>query len=141
MAGRLNALKKGVAGAVMLVLACGGASVLAQQLPDPTRPAGGALSADPTTAAAPVAVVGVQAVFLRPGQKSAALINGRYVVQGAMLGDKRVLKIGENEVVLRDVAGQKEILKVVTGAEKTPIVKKIPATGKKRRDGTQDVAK
>lgn len=143
MADRLNALKRGAAGAMMLALGCGSGAAWAQ-LPDPTRPPEGAPVADPAgggTAAATAAATasGVQAVFLRPGQKPAALINGEYVVQGARIGDKRVLKIGENEVVLSDAAGEKETLKVVTGAEKTPVVKKMPASGKKR-GGTRDVA-
>lgn len=140
MADSLNALKQGAAGAVMLALGCGSVAAW-EQLPDPTRPSGGALVADPAGGdAATAAGSGVVAVFLRRGQKPAALINGEYVVQGAKLGDKRVLKISENEVVLRDAAGQKETLKMVTGAEKTPIVKKMPASGKKRGDGKQDVA-
>jgi len=141
MADRLNALKQGAAGAVMFALGCGSVAAW-EQLPDPTRPPDGALVADPAGggAATAAAVSGVVAVFLRPGQKPAALINGEYVVQGARIGDKRVLKIGENEVVLIDTAGQKETLKVVTGAEKTPVVKKMPASGKKSGGGTRDVA-
>jgi hypothetical protein len=137
MADRLNALRQGAAGAVMSALVLGGwAAAASAQLPDPTRPAGGAQSADPATGAA-VVETGVKAVFLRPGEKPAALIDGEYVVQGGKLGDKRVLKISENEVVLRDAAGQKETLKVITGAEKKSVVQKAAAGKKSRGDGAR----
>lgn len=142
MADRLNALKQGAAGAVMLALGCGSVAAW-EQLPDPTRPPDGAALADPagggtSATAAAAAASGVQAIFLRPGRKPAALIDGHYVEQGARLGDKRVLKISENEVVLRDAAGQNETLKVVTGAEKTPVGKQ-PPIGEKR-GGVRNVA-
>ena len=110
------------------------AATLAQaQMADPTRPPDAA-SVVTGVASAPAANMGVQAVFLRQGAKPAALINSEYVVQGGRLGDKRVLKITEVEVVLRDATGQKETLKVVAGVEKTPAIGKATAKKPGRSD-------
>jgi len=137
MADRLNALRQGAARAVMSALVLGGwAAAASAQLPDPTRPADSAQAADAATGAA-VVETGVKAVFLRPGEKPAALIDGQYVVQGGKLGDKRVLKISENEVVLRDAAGHKETLKVIVGAEKKPAMQKSAAGNKPRGIGAR----
>jgi hypothetical protein len=109
--------------ALVAVLALMAAAPAQAQVPDPMRPPDVAAAVDGGSAAAS-GNAGVQAVFLRRGAKPAALINGEYVVQGGKLGDRRVLKITEAEVVLRDAAGQKETMKVITGAEKTPVEKK-----------------
>lgn len=69
---------------------------------------------------------GVQTVILRPGGKSAAVINGKYVERGAMVGDKQVLKISESEVVLRGVNGR-EVIKVTPAIEKVPAGKAVAA--------------
>jgi hypothetical protein len=97
------------------------------QVPDPTRPPVGQDSAD--GAAAPVDS-GIQTVILRPGGKSAAVINGQYLRIGDRFGDKRVLKISEREVVLQGESGR-EVLKVMPAIEKIPakkiVVRKSPA--------------
>lgn len=97
------------------------------QVPDPTRPPVGQDSAD--GAAAPVDS-GIQTVILRPGGKSAAVINGQYLRVGDKFGDKRVLKISESEVILKGESGR-EVLKVMPAIEKIPakkiVVRKSPA--------------
>lgn len=97
------------------------------QVPDPTRPPVGQDSAD--GAAAPVDS-GIQTVILRPGGKSAAVINGQYLRVGDRFGDKRVLKISESEVILKGESGR-EVLKVMPAIEKIPakkiVVRKSPA--------------
>lgn len=103
------------------------------QVPDPTRPPDNLVDASGAAAASPAA--GVQAVFLRQGAKPAALVNGEYVVQGGMLGDRRVLKITETEVVLRDSGGQKEVMKVIADAEKKPVVEKAAVSRGKPNSG------
>jgi len=108
-------------------------TVVWAQLPDPTRPPGDLV--DSGGVAAANAVAGVQAVFLRHGAKPAALVNGEYVVQGGKLGDRRVLKITETEVVLRDSGGQKEVMKVIADAEKKPVVKKVAVSRGKPNSG------
>lgn len=103
------------------------------QMPDPTRPAG-AVSAADGSAAAP-AESGVQTVILRPNGKSTAVINGQQVAVGGRLGDKRVVKISESEVVLRG-AGGREVIKVIPAIEKTPAGK--TAIVRQRTTGTTD---
>lgn len=87
------------------------------QVPDPTRPPAGQ---DPVDGVAAPLDSGIQTVILRPGGKSAAVINGQYLRVGDKFGDKRVLKIGESEVVLKGESGR-EVIKV------TPAIEKIPA--------------
>lgn len=88
------------------------------QVNDPTRPPGGSAELSGQMG---VVDSGLSAVFFRHGAKPAALVNGVYVVQGGNLGDKRVLKITDSEVVLRGADGSREVLKLVTGAEKAPV--------------------
>lgn len=102
------------------------------QVPDPTRPAGDLTPPGaPGAAAAPVES-GVQTVIVRPRGKSAAVINGQYVALGEKLGDKRVVKISESEVVLQGGSGR-EVIKVIPAIEKTP-ARKTPAI-KRRTTG------
>jgi hypothetical protein len=105
------------------------------QVPDPTRPV--VVLTTPATADGVVAPVesGVQMVILRPGGKSAAVINGQYVEVGGKLGDKRVLKISESEVVLKGESGR-EVIKATPAIEKIP-AKKV-AAAKRRMTGTTE---
>ena len=112
----------------------GVASALAQ-VPDPTRPAGALLTPEGGSAAAPVES-GVQTVILRHGgRKSAAVINGQYVEVGGMVGDKRVLKISESELVLQGESGR-EVIKVMPAIEKMP-AKKAAAKKRPAKETTQ----
>lgn len=98
------------------------------QVPDPTRPADAMLTPEGGGAATPVES-GVQTVILRRGgRKSAAVINGQYVEVGGMLGDRKVLKITESEIVLKGEGGR-EVIKVMPAIEKMPAKK---AAAKKR---------
>lgn len=120
---------------VMLMVLNGAASA---QVPDPTRPADAPVAAPGAPSAAGSAAPaesGVQTVILRPGGKSAAVINGQYVEVGGKLGDKRVLKISESEVVLKGESGR-EVIKVTPAIEKIP-TKKAAAT-KRRATGTTE---
>jgi len=102
------------------------------QVPDPTRPPEMFLTPGGGGVAAPHES-GVQTVILRPGgRKSAAVINGQYVEVGGMVGDKRVLKITESEVVLNGESGR-EVIKVMPAIEKIPVKK---AAAKRRTTGT-----
>ena len=78
---------------------------------------------------------GVQTVVLRRAGKSAAVINGQYVEVGGKLGDKRVLKIGESEIVLMGEAGR-EVLKVTPAIEKLP-ARKQAATRRRTTETTE----
>lgn len=113
----LKSLTRGI----LMLAACLSGSVLAGQvasqdgLRDPTRPpvSLGAVNSNATAAtAAPV----LQSVLISPGRK-VAVINGETVQVGDRLGDARVTKITEGEVVLvRD--GQSQTLKLFPGIEK-----------------------
>jgi len=113
----------------------GAGSALAQ-VPDPTRPAGALMTPDATGGVAAPVESGVQTVILRPGRKSAAVINGQYVEVGGKLGDKRVVKITESEVVLRGESGR-EVMKVTPAIEKVP-ARKETAAEKRRMTGTTE---
>lgn len=89
------------------------------QVADPTRPPDVLqVPADGAAFAMPVET-GVQTIILRPGGKAAAVINGQQVVVGGKLGDKRVVRITEREVVLKG-AGGTETIKVTPAVEKAP---------------------
>ena len=109
-----------------------GSSLAVAQVPDPTRPPAAVFDQEVGAAAAVAAKSGVQTVILRPGGKSAAVINGQYVQEGDRLGDKRVLKISEKEVVLAGESGREVI-------EMTPAIEKVPTknkAAKRRMTGT-----
>ena len=118
---------------LLLTLSIGVGSALAQ-VPDPMRPAGALTTPEASVGTAAPVASGVQTVILRSTGKSAAVINGQYVEVGDKLGDKRVLKISESEVVLRGESGR-EIIKLTPSIEKVP-VGKTAAT--KRRTKTTD---
>ena len=101
--------------------------------PDPTRPAGNQVTAEGGSGVSAPVESGVQTVILRPGGKSAAVINGQYVVVGGTFGDKRVLRITESEIVLKGESGR-EVIKVMPSVEKTPARK--TAAGTQRTTGT-----
>lgn len=102
------------------------------QVPDPTRPPA-AMIVEPERGSAAAAVEhGVQTVVLRSGGKSVAVINGKAVVVGDIVGDKRVLKISESEVVLQG-GGGREVIRLIPAIEKVParkaVAAKRPTTG------------
>ncbi|MCX7156849.1 MAG: hypothetical protein NTW45_10470 [Rhodocyclales bacterium] len=105
------------------------------QVPDPTRPAGIVAAPDGGEGVAAPVESGVQTVILRPGGKSAAVINGQYVEVGDRLGDKRVLKISESEIVLKGESGR-EVIKVTPAIEKMP-AKKVAAIKRRKTGNTE----
>lgn len=119
---------------VLLSAGCIAVAPVHAQLPDPTRPAGASMTADGAGGGVP-ADSGVQAVVVRHRGKSAAVINGQYVEVGGKLGDKRVLKIGESEVVLLGATGR-EVIKVIPDVEKQPVRRK--AAAKRRTTETKE---
>lgn len=96
---------------------------IAAQVSDPTRPAD-----VPLADGAPGAgnANGVQAIILRKGGKSSAMIAGQAVRAGDWIGDKssgkRVLKISENAVVVQADSGR-ETLRLIPAVEKIPAAK------------------
>lgn len=101
--------------ATATVVAMAGAQ--AQALTDPTRPPS-ALSGSP---AAQEEAVGtqLQSILLSSGRK-VAVINGTMVPLGGMVGEARVVKITETEVVLKK-GEETEVLKMYPGIDKRPV--------------------
>ncbi|WP_199688097.1 hypothetical protein [Noviherbaspirillum sedimenti] len=98
----------------ILLLASGFAARAADNLPDPTRPpaAPDAGEAAPAAASGPV----LQSVLIAAGRR-VAVVSGQTVQVGDRLGDARVAKIAEGEVVLVR-GGQSQTLKLFPGIEK-----------------------
>ena len=109
------------------------AAAAGAQVPDPTRPPVAAMEPEAAGGSAMPVESGVQTVILRRGGKSAAVINGKYVSVGDMVGDKRVQKISESEVILKGPGGR-EVIKVMPAIEKVPANK--TAAAKRRTTGT-----
>ena len=85
-------------------------------LSDPTRP--------PAAFGSPGAVEsgnegsGLQSIIRSNRGKPGAIINGEYVSLGGMVGEARLIKIGEDSVTLKTATGT-ETLTLVPGVEKT----------------------
>jgi hypothetical protein len=92
------------------------------QLADPTRPAIDTGSAAPSGMAAASATAGLQSIIQRQSGKPAALINGVVVELGGKVGEARLVKIGEDFVVLRGSMGN-ETLRLTPGIEKKAVRK------------------
>jgi len=92
------------------------------QLPDPTRPPAQLMARETGGVAAGPVESGMQTVIVRRRGKSGAVINGQYVEVGSKVGDKRVIRISESEVVLNG-AGGREVIRLIPSIEKTPVVK------------------
>ncbi|MBS3935613.1 MAG: hypothetical protein KGZ43_05520 [Sulfuritalea sp.] len=95
--------------------------VLAQSV-DPTRPALDVGSAAVPGLAAPGAAGGLQSIIQRRGAKPAALIDGQVVELGGRVGAARLVRIGEDFVVLRGAQGS-ETLRLTPGVEKKAVKK------------------
>jgi MSHA biogenesis protein MshK len=112
---------------LLLGVACSAAAG-AQGLSDPTRPPGVASPAS-TTGSADEMPVGpqLQSVLIAQGRR-VAVINGTTVALGGMLGDAKVIKISETEVVLK--RGQEtEVLKMYPGIEKQAAKRRVSRHG------------
>lgn len=89
-----------------------------EALPDPTRPAIGA-EAGASVAAEGASGPRLQMIKISPTRRS-AIVDGQEVTVGSRVGDMRVTKILEGEVVLRGTADT-ETLKLFTDVDKRPI--------------------
>lgn len=119
---------------LVLAMLTGSGTVLAQ-VADPMRPPDAVTAAADGGTAAPAVQSGVQTVIVRPKGKSVALINGKQVSVGEMLGDKKVVKISEKEIVLKGEGGR-EVIKVMPSIEKIPV--KQPSGAKVRAGGISE---
>jgi len=111
-----------------IILLAAVSSAYAQGLSDPTRPANAAGTAGEGASASS----GLQTIIRRTGAKPAAVINGEYVQLGGRVGDARLVKVGEDSVVLQGPAGREE-MKLLPGIEKKPVVQAKPASAKPRK--------
>jgi MSHA biogenesis protein MshK len=104
-----------------------GAAALAQSggMSDPTRPPASIDIGPAGGAAQDAGPVGLQTIIRRKGSKPLAVINGETVALGGKVGEQRVVKITESEVVLDGPAGR-EVLSMTPGVEKKLVVKKAP---------------
>lgn len=96
------------------------AGTAAAQLADPTRPAVESVAPDTSSAAATPEASGLQSIIQRKGGKPAALINGAIVELGGKVGDARLVRIGDDFVVLRGPLGD-ETLRLTPAVEKQPV--------------------
>lgn len=97
----------------LMLLAVLPAAVLADVLPDPTRPPS-EISA-PAATEGEVAESGLQSVIIAPGRR-AAIINGQTVELGGKYGDARLIEVNERGVVLRGPQGR-EVLPLFPGVD------------------------
>jgi MSHA biogenesis protein MshK len=100
---------------------------MAQVLNDPTRPPAGINAPETTDGAAARGPV-LQSVKISRTERS-AIISGENVKLGAKYHDARVIRITENEVVLRSANGT-ETLRMYPGVEMKPVVAAPPAGSK-----------
>ncbi|MDP1652914.1 MAG: hypothetical protein Q8L56_09355 [Rhodocyclaceae bacterium] len=93
------------------------------QIADPTRPAidTGAFAATVGATAQP-ATTGLQSIIQRKNGQPAALIGGAVIDLGGKVGEARLVKIGEDFVVLRGPLGN-ETLRLTPGIEKKAVRK------------------
>lgn len=88
----------------------------AEALPDPTRPA---IGAEGGVAAEAPAGPRLQMIKISPAGRS-AIIDGQEVTVGSRVGDRRVVRISEGEVVLRG-KNESETLKLFADVDKRPL--------------------
>jgi MSHA biogenesis protein MshK len=112
-----------------------------QVMTDPTRPPG-FVAGEAGPGADPGSGLVLQSVMISPARK-AAIINGEMVKLGEKYGEAVLVKVSENEVVLR--SGQTtQVLRMYPGVEKREIApaaaKGTGQRGKAGRDGAEPAA-
>jgi MSHA biogenesis protein MshK len=109
--------------AVATVAAAAGAE--AQALTDPTRPPSApSIASDSPASQVETTGMQLQSILLSSGRK-VAVINGIMVPLGGMVGEARLIRITETQVVLKK-GEETEVLKMYPGIDKQP-VKRIAA--------------
>lgn len=137
MAGALMNSKGTLALLVVALTAAASQLGVAEELPDPMRPAF-AVSTAPANAGSGQGeppVQQLQSVILRRGQRPSAIINGQVVELGGDVAGARVTAIKESEVVLQGPAG-KEVLKLTPAVTKQTVAEKraVDRTSRTRND-------
>ncbi len=111
-------------------------TVLAQVLNDPTRPPSGYAVGEAEIAGDAVGGLVLQSVMISPTRR-AAIISGELVMLGAKYGDAVLVKLTENEAVLKS-GGETQVLKLYPGVEKreiVPVAKKAASRRAKTAQG------
>jgi hypothetical protein len=91
-------------GAAMLLLPS--APLLADDLPDPTRPPASVMSPSDLPVAEPVKPVGLQSVIISKN-RSAAIIEGQIIELGGKYGDVRLIEVSDIGVILQGARGKR----------------------------------
>ena len=138
MKGRWRKAAAGRGMALCIALCAAMSSAMAQGLNDPTRPPTGFAIGDPDAAGDGGGGLVLQSVMISPTGR-AAIINGEMVKLGQKYGDAVLIKVAENEVVLKSGAGT-QVLKMYPGIEKREIAppadQAAPRRGRGQRPAT-----
>ena len=124
--------------AMALGAALGMGDARAQIANDPTRPPGGYAAGEVEAAGDAGGGLVLQSVMISPARKS-AIINGERVMLGAKYGDAVLVKLTENEAVLKS-GSETQVLKLYPGVEKREIVPAAKKTAARRTKAAQDGA-
>lgn len=130
-----RALTAAVRGALLLAGLGAAGQGMAEALRDPTRPPArleAGTADDGAAASGPV----LQSVLLSP-QRRLAIISGQTLKVGDKFGEARLVKIGENEVVLRNGTSL-QTLKLFPNVEKQPAAKSPVPSRKTERTNNKD---
>jgi len=121
--GRRKRIGRSAGSALLVVLAgaFGGASAQEQIATDPTRPPAAFAAEAPRGA---VAGSQLQSVMISPTRR-AAIINGVVVELGGKYGDAVLMRVAEDEVVLKS-GDSRQVLKLHPAVEKVAIVQAEP---------------
>lgn len=116
----------GLFGIATLVMAQSGS------LADPTRPPASFVGeADPASGAEAKALV-LQSVILPKGGRPSAVISGRTYPLGSMVGDGKLVRIGEMDVTIQGSDGR-QTLSLTPDVEKTVIREKGPRVAPRKK--------
>lgn len=119
---RVRRLSAGLGGAAMLLLPA--VPVLAEDLPDPTRPPASVMSPSDSPASEPAKQAGLQSVIVSKS-RSAAIIDGQTIELGGKYGDVRLIEVSDTGVILQGARG-KQVMTLFPGVS---ISKKVVRSG------------
>lgn len=117
-------------GIAVIMGAIAAGHVGAETLIDPTRPPGAAMSGEDGGEIEPAGPV-LQSVMLSSGRKM-AVISGQTVRVGEKFGDATLVRVSDQEAVLRAGDGTLQVLKMYPAVEKT-VRKPVKARGAENR--------
>lgn len=122
-----------IATVLFLGMAAAGSSVWAVEasLPDPTRPPG-MLSAGGLEGGAE-AGMRLQSVRISKGERPTAIIGGQVVRVGEKVGEARLVRVTENEAVLRGPGGMERLFLVPEVSKKYVVPKAAVKENEKRK--------